>query len=129
MAFRRGRRVLVAGSGPLLLPVAAGLAQAGVRVVAVAEATPAPAALPQAAGLAAFPAQLPEASGHAEVLARHGMPVRAGYAVVACQGTDRVERAVIARLDRDWRPLPGWPRWHATPTWPHRCPGYTPPER
>jgi hypothetical protein len=35
------------------------------------------------------------------------VPVRTGYAVVACQGTERVERAVIARLDRDWRPLPG----------------------
>lgn len=102
-----GRRVLVGGSGPLLLPVAAGLAQAGVRVVAVLEATPAPAALPQAAGLAAFPGQLPEAAGHAATLARHEVPVRTGYAVVGCQGTDRVERAVIARLDQGWRPLPG----------------------
>ncbi len=102
-----GRRVLVAGSGPRLLPVAASLAQAGVTVVAVLEATPAPADLPQAAGLAAFPGQLPQARGHAAVLARHGVPVRTGYAVVACQGTDRVERAVIARLDQDWRPLPG----------------------
>ena len=86
-------------SGPVLLPVAARLAQAGVRVVAVLEATPAPAAPPQAAGLAAFPGQLPQASGYAAVLARHGVPVRTGYAVVACQGTDRVERAVIARLE------------------------------
>jgi NADPH-dependent 2,4-dienoyl-CoA reductase/sulfur reductase-like enzyme len=102
-----GRRVLVGGSGPLLLPVAASLAQAGVRVVAVLEAAPAPAALSPAAGVAAFPGQLPEASGYAAVLARHGVPVRTGSAVVACQGTDRVERAVITRLDRDWRPLPG----------------------
>jgi hypothetical protein len=102
-----GRRVLVGGSGPLLLPVAARLAQAGVRVVAVLEATPAPPGLPQAAGLAAFPGQLPEATGYAAMLARHSVPVRTGYAVVACQGTGRVERAVIARLDQDWRPLPG----------------------
>ena len=102
-----GRRVLVGGSGPLLLPVAAELAQAGVRVVAVLEATPAHAALPQAARLPAFPGKLREATGYAAVLARHRVPLRTGYAVVACQGTDRVERAVIARLDRDWRPLPG----------------------
>ena len=60
-----GQRVLVGGSGPLLLPVAASLAEAGVQVVAVLEATPAPAGLPQAAGLAAFPGQLPEATGYA----------------------------------------------------------------
>ncbi len=58
-----GRRVLVGGSGPLLLPVAASLAEAGVHVVAVLEATPAPADLPQSAGLAAFGGQLAEATG------------------------------------------------------------------
>jgi thioredoxin reductase len=84
-----GRRVLVGGSGPLLLPVAASLAEAGVHVVAVLAATPAPAGVPEAA-----------------LLARLGVPVRTGYAVVACQGAGRVERAVIARLDQDWRPVP-----------------------
>jgi thioredoxin reductase len=88
-----GRRVLVGGSGPLLLPVAASLAEAGVHVVAVLAATPAPAGVPEAA-----------------LLARLGVPVRTGYAVVACQGAGRVERAVIARLDRDWRPVPGGQR-------------------
>ena len=102
-----GRRVLVGGSGPLLLPVAASLAEAGVRVVAVLEATPADAALPQAAGLAAYPGKRPEATGYAATLARHDVPVHTGYAVVACQGTNRVERAVIAGLDPDWRPRPG----------------------
>jgi D-hydroxyproline dehydrogenase subunit alpha len=101
-----GQRVLVGGSGPLLLPVAAGLAEAGVQVVAVLEAMPASGGRPGAAGLAAFPGS-PEAGGDAAVLARHRVPVRTGCAVVACQGTDRVERAVIAQLDRDWRPVPG----------------------
>jgi NADPH-dependent 2,4-dienoyl-CoA reductase/sulfur reductase-like enzyme len=108
-----GQRVLVGGSGPLLLPVAASLAEAGVHVVAVLEATPAPAGLPQAAGLAAFPGQLPEATSHAALLARLGVPIRTGYAVVACQGINRVERAVIAELDQDWRPLPGSQREEA----------------
>jgi thioredoxin reductase len=102
-----GRRVLVGGSGPLLLPVAAGLAEAGVQVAAVLEATPADAALSQAAPLAVFPGGLREATGYAAVLGRHRVPLRTGYAVVACEGTDRVERAVIAQLDRDWRPVPG----------------------
>jgi NADPH-dependent 2,4-dienoyl-CoA reductase/sulfur reductase-like enzyme len=105
-----GRRVLVGGSGPLLLPVAAALAEAGVHVVAVLEATPAPAGLTQAAGLAAFGGPPDEATGYAARLARLGVPVHTGYAVVACQGAGRVERAVIARLDRDWRPVPGGQR-------------------
>jgi D-hydroxyproline dehydrogenase subunit alpha len=102
-----GQRVLVGGSGPQLLPVAASLAEAGVHVVAVLEATPAPADLPQAAGLAAFPGQLPEATGYAATLARLGVPVHTGYAVVACRGAGRVERAVTARLDKDWGLVPG----------------------
>jgi D-hydroxyproline dehydrogenase subunit alpha len=107
-----GQRVLVGGSGPLLLPVAAGLAEAGVQVAAVLEATPAraglaPAGLARAARLAAFPGKLREAAGYAAVLARHRVPLRTGHAVVACAGEGRVQRAVVARLDQDWRPVPG----------------------
>jgi NADPH-dependent 2,4-dienoyl-CoA reductase/sulfur reductase-like enzyme len=120
-----GRRVLVGGSGPLLLPVAASLAEAGVHVVAVLEATPAPAGLPQAAGLAAFPGQLPEATGYAALLARLGVPVRTGYAVVACRGAGRVERAVVARLDQDWRPVPGG-QWEETVDAVHLSFGFSP---
>jgi NADPH-dependent 2,4-dienoyl-CoA reductase/sulfur reductase-like enzyme len=120
-----GRRVLVGGSGPLLLPVAASLAEAGVHVVAVLEATPAPAGLPQAAGLAAFPGQLPEATGYAALLARLGVPVRTGYAVVACRGAGRVERAVVARLDQDWRPVPGG-QWEEAVDAVHLSFGFSP---
>src|SRR5947207_1596520 len=102
-----GRRVLVSGSGPLLLPVAAGLAEAGVRVAAVLEATTARAGARHAARVAAHPGKLREAAGYAATLARHCVPVRTGHAVVACQGAGRVERATVARLDRDWRPVAG----------------------
>jgi thioredoxin reductase len=102
-----GQRVLVSGSGPLLLPVAAGLAEAGVRVAAVLEATPARAGARHAARLAAYPGKLREAAGYAATLARHRVPVRTGHAVVGCHGAGQVERATIARLDRDWRPVPG----------------------
>ena len=102
-----GRRVIVAGSGPLLLPVAAGLAAAGVRVAAVLEATAARVSGRHALRLAAYPGKLREAAGYAATLARHRVPVRTGHAVVACHGAGRVERATVARLDRDWRPVPG----------------------
>jgi len=102
-----GRRVLVSGSGPLLLPVAAGLAEAGVRVAAVLEATAARVGARHAVRFAAYPGKLREAAGYAGTLARYHVPVRAGHAVVACDGAGQVERATIARLDRNWRPVPG----------------------
>jgi NADPH-dependent 2,4-dienoyl-CoA reductase/sulfur reductase-like enzyme len=53
-----GHRVLVSGSGPLLLPAAAALAASGVRVVAVLEATAPGTAAARAAGLAPFPGKV-----------------------------------------------------------------------
>lgn len=107
-----GKRVIVAGSGPLLLPVAAGLATAGVRVVAVLEATRAMAGLGRAAlthagHLLASPGKLREAAGYAATLARHRVPVRTRHAVIACHGGGRVRRATVTRLDEQWRPVPG----------------------
>jgi D-hydroxyproline dehydrogenase subunit alpha len=99
--------VLVAGSGPLLLPAAAALAASGVRVAAVLEATAAGPAAVRAAALATFPDKVREAAGYAATLARHRVPVLPGWAVIACHGRHRVERATIARLTRDWRPVAG----------------------
>src|SRR6202042_1269295 len=70
-----GRRVVVAGTGPFLLPVAAGLAQAGARVVAVAEAGQPPDYLRPPADLAASWRKLPEAGGYLAALARRRVPV------------------------------------------------------
>jgi D-hydroxyproline dehydrogenase subunit alpha len=107
-----GKRVIVAGSGPLLLPVAAGLATAGVQVLAVLEATRAltglgRAALTRAGHLVASPGKLREAAGYAATLARHRVPVHTGHAVIACHGAGRVRRATVTRLDGQWRPVPG----------------------
>lgn len=38
------------------------------------------------------------------------MRLRTRHAVVEALGTDRVEAVVVARLDRDWRPVPGTER-------------------
>jgi thioredoxin reductase len=106
-----GRRVLVAGSGPLLLPAAAGLAQAGVEVLAVLEANPVtPATAARAAALVPYTGKLREAAGYAKVLARHRVPVLPGHVVTACQGDDQVTGATVSRVDRDWRPVPGTER-------------------
>ena len=96
-----GRRVVVAGTGPFLLPVAAALAAAGARVLVVeaARARSAPRALPI---LLRYPRKLREAAGYGLVLARHRVPVLTGWGVVRCEGEGRVERAVISRLGPNW---------------------------
>jgi NADPH-dependent 2,4-dienoyl-CoA reductase/sulfur reductase-like enzyme len=102
-----GRRVVVAGSGPLLLAVAASLAQAGARVPLVAEAAGYTGYARGAAVLAGNPGKLVEGVGYAAALLRHRVPVRTRRAVVAAHGGARVEAVTVARLDRDWRPVPG----------------------
>jgi NADPH-dependent 2,4-dienoyl-CoA reductase/sulfur reductase-like enzyme len=56
-----GRRVVIAGSGPLLLPVAASLVAAGARILEIAEQAPLPAVLAFAAGLWREPSTLLQA--------------------------------------------------------------------
>lgn len=99
-----GRRVVVCGSGPFLLPVAAGLARAGARVVAVLEALP----LRQVAAtwrpLARRPAKLAEAARYGASLATRRVPLRFGRAVVACEGDGEVEEALVSRVGPGLRP-------------------------
>ena len=109
-----GRRVVVAGAGPFLLPVAASLAGVGAKVLGVFEAGRATALL---RGWLPRPWQLILAGGKARELAgyaagqlRHRIPYRPGRAVIAAHGTDRVESVTVAALRDDWSPIPGTER-------------------
>lgn len=94
-----GRRVLVAGTGPFLLPVAAGLADAGAHVVGVHEAASPTAWLRHLPAVARNAAKLGEGVGYARVLARHHVPVRTRSVLVAAHGTESVEGVTVARAD------------------------------
>ncbi|MFJ9470693.1 FAD-dependent oxidoreductase [Streptomyces caniferus] len=102
-----GRRIVVAGSGPLLLAVAGSLAAAGATVPVVAEAGGYAGYARAPRTLAANPGKLAEAAGHGAALLRHRVRIRTRSAVTAVHGTDRVEAVTLARLDRGWRPVPG----------------------
>ncbi|WP_052411889.1 NAD(P)/FAD-dependent oxidoreductase [Streptomyces sp. NRRL S-118] len=102
-----GRRVVVAGSGPLLLAVATTLATAGARVPAVVEAAGYTAYARHAGTLARNPGKLAEAAHHGSGLLRHSTRLLTRHAVTAAHGTARVEAVTVARVDRDWRPVPG----------------------
>jgi NADPH-dependent 2,4-dienoyl-CoA reductase/sulfur reductase-like enzyme len=109
-----GERVIVAGAGPFLLPVAASLAATGARVLGVHEANRpgrlAAGWLPRPWALLGAAKKGGELAGYVWNHLRHRIPYRLGSAVVAAHGRDRVEAVTIASVDRDWRPIPGTER-------------------
>ncbi len=95
-----GRRVLLAGAGPFLLPVAAQLEAGGAEVVAVAEATRRRDWLRAGPRMASHPGRLVD-------YARYRTKVRKvawGHVIVRVEGVDRVRSATIAAADADWAP-------------------------
>ncbi|MEV6832979.1 NAD(P)/FAD-dependent oxidoreductase [Streptomyces sp. NPDC051133] len=102
-----GRTAVVAGTGPLLLPVATGLAAAGARVAALVESAEPTALLRRTPALAAEPGKLAEGAGYAGRLLRHRVRVLARHTVVEAHGGDRLEAVTVAALDRDGRARPG----------------------
>ncbi len=103
-----GRRVLLSGTGPLQLAVAAQLVYAGVEVLGVLEGarlgwhsvrhTPA---------MWGQWARLREGWEYWRTLRRAGVPFRFGWSVVEARGDGEVQEAIIARIDSDWQPIPG----------------------
>jgi NADPH-dependent 2,4-dienoyl-CoA reductase/sulfur reductase-like enzyme len=92
-----GQTIVVAGTGPFLLPVATGLAAAGARVAAVIEAN-------NPLGFARFPSAVPsaklaEAFGYGARLVRHRIPFLRGHAVVRALGAEHLEAVVVAGRD------------------------------
>ncbi|AJT69175.1 hypothetical protein T261_7578 [Streptomyces lydicus] len=102
-----GKRIVVAGSGPLLLAVASSLAAAGAQVPAVIEASGYLGYARHPRALAANPQKLVEGAVHGAALLRHRVRLRTRSAVTEVHGTDRVEAVTVTRLDRDWRPVRG----------------------
>lgn len=105
-----GRRVLVAGHGPLNLQVARELTRAGVEVVAVGELATRP-GLRQLGSVLAMartaPGLVADGVRHTLALRARGVPVLHRHVLLRAEGTLHVERAVLARIDDRGEPLPG----------------------
>lgn len=102
-----GRRVLVAGAGPLLLPVAKALVEAGATVAGVVEATTRLEWALHSHRMLGHWERMGDAVRYEAALLRARVPRFFGHVVVRAEGADRVERATIAAVDRQWRPRPG----------------------
>jgi NADPH-dependent 2,4-dienoyl-CoA reductase/sulfur reductase-like enzyme len=100
-----GKRVLLAGAGPFLLPVARQLRLGGAHVVAVVEATRRREWLAAAPRMAAHPGKLGAYLGY-----RARLPTTRflwGHVLVRADGEEAVERATIAAALGDWSPRAG----------------------
>ena len=103
-----GSRIAIAGTGPFLLAVAAGLAEAGAKVVGVFEASGVPNAVArQPISVVQNAVKMVEGARYAAVLARHRIPYRTRSAVIAARGTGSVTSAVVARIDHNWNVVDG----------------------
>jgi NADPH-dependent 2,4-dienoyl-CoA reductase/sulfur reductase-like enzyme len=95
-----GKRVVVAGTGPLLLAVAAHLRGYGAKVVCVAEQAPLGQLLPFAATLLAHPDKLVEGARYRAML--WDVPYRTGTWPVAAEGDGWVQSVRLTDGKRIW---------------------------
>lgn len=105
-----GRRFIIAGTGPFLLPVAAGIAEAGGEVLAVLESSSPAAWLPHLKAAAGVPGKALEGAQYGAVLARHRIPYRIRTIVTEVLGQGSASGVRTAKVDGDGRTRPGTER-------------------
>ncbi|QUQ69796.1 FAD/NAD(P)-dependent oxidoreductase [Kutzneria sp. CA-103260] len=96
-----GRNVVVAGTGPFLLPVASSLLDVGAKVRVFEANSPSRDWLGEPKALIAGRSKLKELARYAKVAPYF----RERSAVIAAHGDDRVREVTVAKLDADWNPL------------------------
>ncbi len=86
-----GNKVLMVGAGNVGLIVSYQLLQAGIDVVKLVEAAPI----------------IGGYNVHAAKLRRFGVPIHTSYSIKEVIGKDKVEGAVIVKLDKNWKQIKG----------------------
>lgn len=102
-----GTKFLLAGSGPLQLAVADQLLKAGVQIVAVIEATSIGRMLRYLPNLLSQPSRIFEGFKYLAELKLHNVPYLQSHTIVNASGSEKVEHAVIAKIDKEWNPVRG----------------------
>jgi thioredoxin reductase/bacterioferritin-associated ferredoxin len=102
-----GRRVVVAGCGPLLAAVTAGLLKAGVTVLAVADGWPRRAWLRRLPAIASRADLAWRGATWAAQALRAGVQLLSAHGVRRVEGADQVERVVLGPVDDGGAPIPG----------------------
>ncbi|MFC1931025.1 FAD-dependent oxidoreductase [Chloroflexota bacterium] len=102
-----GKRVLLAGTGPLQLLLATQLAQAGAEVVMILESASPTAAfkyLPKFWGQWEL---LKDGLSYSWELRRRKIPYLMSRAIIEARGEEEVKEAVYTKVDGDGKPIPG----------------------
>lgn len=101
-----GKIAVVAGTGPFLLPVATGLAKAGVKVAAICEANSPTGWLRNLRGAIRAPEKALEGGEYAAQLVKHRISYKVRTAVTEIHGRERVESVTLSKLDADGDVVP-----------------------
>ncbi len=105
-----GSRIFFAGSGPLALAFPAQLSSYGANIVGIVEAAPRPGILKAIRILFAVIGNLDlmrDAAKYQFHLLSNRIPMKYQRIIVSANGKDRVESVTHARVDRNWRVIPG----------------------
>jgi len=102
-----GKRILLAGLGPLQLALADTLIKSGAEVVCIAEAGNPYKKLTQLPKFWGNWDRIGEAIGYFNTLRKHKVQLLYDHAIVEATGQEHVEKATIARLDSQGTPIPG----------------------
>ena len=102
-----GGRVLLAGSGPLLVGTAAVVARAGADLAGVYEAVPFTRFMSLGIGVMAWPQLLPESFSYMSELVSKRVKFRFAWGLRSLSGDDRVREATLVALDNAGAPIPG----------------------
>jgi D-hydroxyproline dehydrogenase subunit alpha len=96
-----GKRIVLAGSGPLLLAVGSGLRKMGASIVSINEQAPLARLISFAAGLLPWPAKLAQAARLKWSL--RGTPFRCGVWPVSAEGAEQLRAVTLTDGRRRWR--------------------------
>ncbi len=104
-----GKKIVVAGTGPFLLPVASSLAEQGVEVVGLFEANSPKRWLRQLSVLLSNLGKITEGLHYARILKRNGVRMRFGFAVVEAHASDAgiLSAVTVARIRPDFTIVAG----------------------
>jgi NADPH-dependent 2,4-dienoyl-CoA reductase/sulfur reductase-like enzyme len=100
-------KVIIAGTGPLLLYTASQLVEKGANVMAVLEASSLSQWMKWGIRLWRMPGIMAKGFEYLNILRKHRVPVHYSTVPRKAKGSESLNEIVFSRVDKNWRPIPG----------------------